>query len=268
MDNDIRVKLMGVRGTMPVHGANCRVFGGATSCVFVKAAGEVVILDAGTGLSGNAYQEFFGSAKRFSLLLTHSHVDHIMGFPAFPPLFDPACAGEVRLKTREGMDARAQIEALMSPPLWPVKTGAFKARVEFRDVEAGFTIGQIQVDTMESNHPGGSTIYKLSAFGKSLVYATDYEPEGDAPEDFIRFAGGCSLLLLDAQYTGEDYLRTRGFGHSTIGRSAAIARCCGAEQTIFVHHDPGRTDAQLLELESSLNVPGLRFGREGEEVIL
>ena len=268
MDNEIRVKLMGVRGTMPVHRKNCQVFGGATSCVFVKAAGEAVILDAGTGLSGNAYREFFGGAKRFSLLLTHSHVDHIMGFPAFPQLFDPACEGEVFLKTREGLDARAQVEALMSPPLWPVKTGAFRARVEFRDVEAGFNIGQIRVDTMESNHPGGSTIYKLSAFGKSLVYATDYEPLSDAPEDFLSFAGGCTLLLLDAQYTGEDYLRTKGFGHSTIDRSAAIALNCGAKQTVFVHHDPSRTDAQLLELESGLSIPGLRFGREGEEVIL
>ena len=123
MDGIFRIKLMGLRGTMPVHGEDCRLFGGATSCVFVQAAGETVILDAGTGLSGNAYREFFGGSKRFSLLLTHSHVDHIMGFPAFPPLFDPACEGEVYLETRAGLDARAQLEALMSPPLWPVGTG-------------------------------------------------------------------------------------------------------------------------------------------------
>ena len=268
MDGIFRIKLMGLRGTMPVHGEDCRLFGGATSCVFVQAAGETVILDAGTGLSGNAYREFFGGASRFSLLLTHSHVDHIMGFPAFPPLFDPACEGEVYLETRAGLDARAQLEALMSPPLWPVGTGAFKARVGFHDPGEGFSIGPVRVDTLESRHPGGSTIYRLGAGGKSLVYATDYEPESDAPEDFIRFAEGCSLLLLDAQYTDEDYRRTKGFGHSTIARSAAIARRCGAKQTIFVHPDPGRTDAQLLELEAGLDVPGLHFGREGEEVIL
>ena len=267
MDNAIRLKLMGVRGTMPVHGERCRIFGGATSCVFVKMGGEAIILDAGTGLSGGAYREFFGT-ERFTLLLTHSHVDHIMGLPPFQPLFDPACSGEVYLRTRGGLDARAQVEALMSPPLWPVKTGAFRAGIAFRDVVESFGVGAVRVDTMESRHPGGSTIYKLSYGGRTVVYATDYEPEGDAPEDFIRFAGGCSLLLLDAQYTTEEYARTRGFGHSTIDRSAAIARCCGAEQTIFVHHDPGRTDGQLLELESSLNVPGLHFGREGEEVIL
>lgn len=267
MDDTIRLKLMGVRGTMPVHGERCRIFGGATSCVFVKMGGEAIILDAGTGLSGGAYREFFGT-ERFTLMLTHSHVDHIMGLPPFQPLFDPACSGEVYLRTRGGLDARAQVEALMSPPLWPVKTWAFRAGIAFRDVVESFGVGAVRVDTMESRHPGGSTIYKLSAGGKTVVYATDYEPEGDAPEDFIRFAGGCSLLLLDAQYTTEEYARTRGFGHSTIDRSAAIARCCGAEQTIFVHHDPSRTDGQLLELESSLNVPGLHFGREGEEVIL
>ena len=115
MDDTIRLKLMGVRGTMPVHGERCRIFGGATSCVFVKMGGEAIILDAGTGLSGGAYREFFGT-ERFTLLLTHSHVDHIMGLPPFQPLFDPECSGEVYLRTRGGLNARAQVAALMSPP--------------------------------------------------------------------------------------------------------------------------------------------------------
>ena len=76
MDNAIRLKLMGVRGTMPVHGERCRIFGGATSCVFVKMGGEAIILDAGTGLSGGAYREFFGT-ERFTLLLTHLSLIHI-----------------------------------------------------------------------------------------------------------------------------------------------------------------------------------------------
>ena len=115
MENDIRVKLMGVRGTMPVHSPDCRVFGGATSCVFVSMGGQAIILDAGTGLSGPGFDSFFG-AEHFTLLLTHSHVDHIMGFPPFPALFDGRRSGEVYLKTRGGLDARAQLENLMAPP--------------------------------------------------------------------------------------------------------------------------------------------------------
>lgn len=102
------------------------------------------------------------------------------------------------------------------------------------------------------------------------MYATDYEPQSDAPEDFCAFARGCSLLLLDAQYTSEEYARTRGFGHSTIPRSVAIARSCGAKQTLLIHHDPKRTDEQLLTWEAAVqeSSPHIRLGREGQEVLL
>ena len=101
MDHTVAVKLLGVRGTVPVHGADFARFGGATSCVLVRAGGEGLILDAGTGLQGRAFRDFFpGSA--FTMLITHSHVDHLMGFPIFSPFFDPAVRCGVYLKTREG----------------------------------------------------------------------------------------------------------------------------------------------------------------------
>lgn len=269
MDHAIQVKLLGVRGTVPVHGPEFAQFGGATSCVLVHAGGETIILDAGTGLSGRAWQDFFPN-RRFSVLITHAHVDHLMGFPIFPPLFDGGCQCDVYLKTREGCSGRAQVEALMAPPLWPIRTNALKAENRFHDVKDAFSIGPVAVETMDSLHPGGSTIYKLSYEGASVVYATDYEPQSDDPEDFCSFAQGCSLLLLDAQYTAEEYSCTRGFGHSTIGRSVAIGAACGAQQTLLVHHDPKRTDEQLLELERSIQAqnPRIRFGRGGEEVFL
>lgn len=269
MNHTMTVKLLGVRGTLPVHGAEFAQFGGGTSCVLVRAGGETIILDAGTGLSGRAWDNFFPE-KRCSLLITHAHVDHLMGFPVFPPLFDPAVRCDIYLKTREGHTAREQIEALMAPPLWPVRTDALKAAIHFHDTEESFFLGEVQVNTMPSLHPGGSTIYKLSRGGISVVYATDYEPADDCPDDFCAFARDCSLLLLDAQYTEDEYRNTRGFGHSTISRSAAIARRCGAGRALLIHHDPKRTDAQLWALEQSIlaNDPHISFGREGEEIQL
>ena len=269
MDYSIQVRLLGVRGTLPVHGEEFARFGGGTSCVLVRAGEETFILDAGTGLSGRAWESFFPE-KRWTMLITHAHVDHLMGFPVFPPLFDPAVQCDIYLKTREGRTAREQIETLMAPPLWPIRTDTLKADVRFHDVEGAISLGKAQVETMESRHPGGSTIYKITCGGVSVVYATDYEPESDAPDDFCAFAEGCSLLLLDAQYTPEEYAYTRGFGHSTIPRSAEIARRCKAQQTLLIHHDPKRTDRQLLTLEEAVRAqhPNVRFGRQGEEVLL
>lgn len=269
MQDTIRLKLLGVRGTVPVHGEQFRQFGGATSCVFLRVGEESVILDAGTGLLTQKVYPFF-SGKHFSLLLTHPHVDHLMGLPMFAPLFDSESRCDVYLKTRNGLTAREQVERLIAPPLWPIRTGAFKGEMRFHDVLPSFQIGRVQVDTMDSVHPGGSTIYKLSLDGVSVVYATDFEPADDNPEAFCAFAKGCSLLLLDAQYTDEEYPRVKGFGHSTISRSAAIADRCGAKRTLLIHHDPNRTDSQLIELEQAVRIgnPNVSFGREGEEICL
>lgn len=269
MDQTMRVRLLGVRGTVPVHGSDYALFGGATSCVLVEAAGRAFVLDAGTGLLNRSFYEFF-SERRVTLLVSHPHVDHLLSLPAFGPLFDDGYEFDVYLRTRAGLTAREQFERLMAPPLWPVGPDVFRARVAYHDVPASFSVGEARVDTMESVHPGGSTIYKISCGDASLVYATDFEPASDAPQDFCDFARGCSLLLLDAQYTTEEYVRTRGFGHSTIERSVAIAEACGAEQTILVHHDPKRTDVELAELDRSLrrDHPTIHFGREDEEVTL
>lgn len=269
MDYTFSVRLLGVRGTVPVHGPEFTRFGGGTSCVLLKAGGRGIILDAGTGLSARAFRDFY-SGKQFSILISHAHADHLMGFPVFTPFFDPGCQCDVYLRTRADHTARQQIETLMAPPLWPVRTDAFRAELTFHDVPETFRLGPVRVDTLESCHPGGSVIYKLSYGGVSVVYATDYEPQSAAPRDFCTFAKGCSLLMIDAQYTDEEYPKYRGFGHSTLERSAEIARRCEAAQTILVHHDPGRTDSQLLNLEETLQkaYPDIRLGRAGEEVIL
>ncbi len=264
----MEVKLMGIRGTVPVHGRDFAVFGGATSCVLVTAGEECIILDAGTGLRP---EPFMRRLKKpgFSMLISHSHVDHLMGFPIFPPFFDSSLSCDVYLKTRGGLGAREQIERLMAPPLWPIRTDGFKAALSFHDVRESFDIGAVHVESMEARHPGGSSIFKLSHEGKSLVYATDFEAMETEPE-FEAFAQGCSLLLLDAQYSSEEYTRTRGFGHSTYERSESLACSCRAENTLFIHHDPKRTDTQLEALDAALRQRrgNIRFGREEEEIYL
>lgn len=269
MNHTMQIKLLGVRGTVPVHGPQFTSFGGGTSSVLIRAGEENFILDAGTGLSGEGFRSFC-PGKQFRLLISHSHVDHLIGFPIFPLLFDGEARGDVYLKTRQGRDAKAQIEALMAPPLWPIRTDGVKATLTFRDVPDSFLLGAVRVDTMDVNHPGGCTAYKLTYKGICVVYATDIELTPENEDAFAAFAANCDLLLLDSQYLDEEYAHTRGFGHSTISRSAAMAARCGAAQTIFIHHDPTRTDAQLLALEASIrgSDPRIHFGRGGEEICL
>ncbi len=265
---NMHIILAGVRGTLPMHTPAAIRYGGATACVFVKAGNQIFILDAGSGLN-EAWLSSFSQDTRFTMLLSHPHVDHLAGFPVFRPFFDPSCRCDIYLKTRDRRDARTQITALMSPPLWPVTPDVFRADVRFHDVPQTFSIGDVTVETCDVRHPGGCTAYRLSYHGASIVYATDFEAEENEPE-FTAFARNASLLLLDAQYTQDEYIRTRGFGHSTIQRSIAIAKQCCAEKTVFIHHDPSRTDETLQTWDDALtqSFPSMHFGRVGEELFL
>lgn len=265
--NGVRVRLLGVRGSMPVHGPSRAVFGGETSCVLYQAGDETVLLDVGTGLLWEGLPEAL-SQPRFTLLITHAHVDHIIGFPMFSPFFRPDCSCDIYLKTRDGRTAREQLETLMSPPLWPVPPGALRASLTFHDIPPSFDIGGIRVDTMEVPHPGGATAYRLSWRETSVVYATDAELLSEDVPAFCRFAGGCGLLLLDAQYSEAEYRVSRGFGHMPVDWAAEVARRCGARQTVLVHHAPMRTDEQLLAWDQALRqkMAAIRFGRAGDEL--
>ncbi len=258
----MRIYLAGVRGSRPVHGAGFAKYGGATTSVYVELGGDIFLLDAGSGLDGVSLESFCGE-RDFTLLISHPHVDHLLGFPMLSQLFDPKRRVDVYLKTRNGLDARAQLEVLMSPPLWPISTSALKARVELHDIPPEFRVGNVKIETLEVSHPGGCTAFRLSSDGESLVFATDFEPSGDDAE-FVEFARDCGILLLDAQYTETEYAHTRGFGHGTIPRALELSRLCGAKQTILLHHDPSRTDAELDELSRGL--AKVRFGRAGEEL--
>lgn len=269
MKETMRIHLAGVRGTVPMHTPATTRYGGATTCVLVQAGEETFILDAGTGLRGELFRAF-AKKPQFTMLLSHAHVDHLMGFPIFPPLFDRAVSGDIYLATRGGRDARAQIEALMAPPLWPIRTDAVAASLAFHDVPPAFSVGDVDISTLAVSHPGGCTAYRLTRGAVSLVYATDFEADGRDNADFLAFARDCSLLLLDAQYSAEEYARTRGFGHSTLDAAVALAADCGAKQTIFIHHDPNRTDDVLDAWDTALRSahPTMHLGRGGEEVIL
>jgi phosphoribosyl 1,2-cyclic phosphodiesterase len=266
---EAKVVLLGTRGTISAEGDKFALYGGATSCVLARVGGELIFLDAGSGI---IHAEDFLEAedRRLSILLSHPHSDHIMGLLVFPPLFNPAFNIAIYAAERGGLSARGQLERLMSAPLWPVTPAVFAPGVEFNTPEQSFKIGQVNIDTMEAKHPGGSTIYRLSCGGKSIVYAVDFEHEEGVSARLADFAAGCDLLIYDAQYSDEEYESKRGWGHSTWNEGAKAAERCGAKKLVLIHHDPWRTDEELGDIERSMREKhkNLSFGKHGEEIIL
>ncbi len=264
-EEGLRLEVLGTRGSTPIFGEPYAKYGGSTSCYFVTAttkdSQEAIFLDAGSGMVNAEGIE----SSDISIILSHSHLDHILGLMVFPCLSNEEKRITIYLAKRGGLSAKEQIEALISQPLWPVKIDAYKAKVTIKDMAESFDIGQVHVDTMESRHPGGSSIIKLSFDGKTFVYATDYE-HGDAEKEkkLAEFSKDADLILYDAQYTSSEYPQFKGFGHSTPEEGLKIKEISGAKEMAFIHHSPKHNDLFLYQEERKYLTQGAHYAREGE----
>ncbi len=261
------VTIWGVRGALPRPMREGSVFGGNTSCISVACEDTVILLDAGSGMVdfGQSFQRD-RTAGRLDILLSHLHLDHVMGFFSFSPLYDPET--EIHIYGRAGF--RAELETLIGPPYWPVGFGDFPARVQFHEISPGtsFSVGNVQVHTMEGNHPGGSMLYGLESAGKRLAYALDCEMDGGIWPKLAAFSGKSDVLIWDACFTSKD-LRP-GWGHSTWEQGLAMGRACGAGRIIMTHYSRDYTDEFLSRQETLMRRQDVScyFAREGMVITL
>jgi len=262
------VTVLGARGSMPVCGPQYDKYGGATTCVLASLGGKTLLLDAGTGIM-NLPEELMEKPE-LSLLLTHAHADHLLGLALCPYTMRPGHRLNVYIKTRGGLDGKAQAARLFSPPLWPVELEKLPADIRFYPLEDSMDIDGVRVDTLEGTHPGGVSLLRLSAGGKTVAFMPDFTLTEENLPDYARFARGCDLLLADGQYGPQEWEARKDFGHSTWVMAARLAKECGAKAVRIIHHDPGRTDDMLdaAAEEIAAVCPGCAFARGGEKVAL
>ena len=263
-----RVTLLGVRGSIPVSGEAYRRYGCATTCFLIELEGETVLVDAGNGIL-NLPQELLERSE-ITMLLTHPHLDHLMGLPMCQYLFRKGAMLHMYAAVRSGMDAEAQVDALVAPPLWPVQAGSLPGVLICSTLPETLQLNGVRVDAMEGNHPGGVSVLRITGGGKKIVIATDCTITEENRPALTEFAEGCDLFLCDGQYSEEEWPAHATFGHSTWTAAAELARAAGARQTRIVHHDPTHTDAFLdaSAAELSLTCSGCAFGQEGEVILL
>lgn len=269
MKHNFRVVLLGVRGSIPVSGANFLKYGGSTLCVLVQMGGETILLDCGTGMLQVGH--LTRDVNHLSILLSHPHIDHLIGLPLCPFLYEDGKQVTFHAVARGGLSAGQQVKTLMSPPLWPVGSEVFKAEITFKDIlEPSIRIGSVSVEQFELFHPGGASAFRLTYCGRSLVYASDCELSDSLMARLSTFAKGCDLLLCDGQYSDEEYPRRVGWGHSSWSMAAALGKASGAKRTVLIHHAPEYTDEYLDKADGWLRLchPNCTLGRCGEEFTL
>lgn len=288
-----RLKFWGVRGSIPSPGNGTVYFGGNTSCVEVRMGEELLVLDAGSGIRvlGNALvEEFKGKPIALTLLITHTHWDHIQGFPFFVPAYD--AQNRIQIYGYKGAlsGLHTALAGQMESPYFPVSIEELPGNLridELREME--FQVAGITVEACFTNHPGVCVAYKLHTPDGVVVYMPDNEtrkgtssvttgqfvpdPADEKIRDFIQ---GVDVLVMDCQYTAEEYQTHIGWGHGCIDEVVRMAIAVGVKRLYSFHHDPTHDDRfissmlmharQIAERAASPII--VEAAREGQEVVL
>ncbi|MEZ4219555.1 MAG: MBL fold metallo-hydrolase [Polyangiaceae bacterium] len=247
----MRVTFYGVRGSVPAPGPSTVRYGGNTSCVSVELSdGGRLILDAGTGIRtlGNDLLKA-GGAVRTSLLLSHTHWDHVLGLPFFGPLWKKDTELHIYPLISEAQE-RFQ-RTIFDDIHFPVSAQDIPANVSFERPDAEcWNIGAAKVTRIALNHPGGSQGFRIEdADGTKLAYLTDNElaadPNDSALQALARFSDDVDLLIHDSQYLTHDMPAKSGWGHSVVDDVLRLGKLAEPKRLALFHHDPDRRDDEL-----------------------
>jgi phosphoribosyl 1,2-cyclic phosphodiesterase len=271
------VRVWGCRGSIASPGPETVRHGGNTACVSVETDDAIAILDAGTGLR-HAGLRFVADQRPVHLLVTHLHMDHILGLGFFRPLFQPGRRIRIWGPPSTTQDLRARLTRYMSPPLFPVRIRDLASRVELTDAPAdAWSIDGLRLRAASVIHPGPTLGYRLESGGSTLAYIPDHEPALggiDSPRWTSGFdlAKDADLLIHDAQYTADEYSSRIGWGHSSIEHASAFADLARVDRFLLFHHDPDHDDetvAALAMAASEVRTQGTaEAAREGMDLEL
>ena len=239
-----------MRGSIPTPGPTTVRYGGNTSCIEVRVGGEIILLDAGTGLRAlgrSLLSEFKDQPLNLTMLLTHTHWDHIQGLPFFGPIYNSRC--RLRILGCEGT-RKGLVNALtgqMESTYFPVPFNKLPSNIEIEELkDFNFNIGPVCVRAMRANHPGLCVGYRLFSPNSLIAFFPDTEPRTDGKDrDMIEFLRDVDLLILDSQYDAREYREHVGWGHGCVDDSVALALQAGVKQLSLFHHDPDHDDKRI-----------------------
>ena len=255
------VTLKGTRGSIATPGPHYARYGGNTSCVEVRGReGGVLVLDAGTGIRqlGVSLPQ---SMRRVDVLLTHLHLDHILGLGFFEPLYRPDMEVHIWGPASSTQGLQTRLRRYLSPPLFPVRVGELPCKLHIHEVPRGdVDIGEFRVSSALVCHPGPTVGYRITeSGGRTVVYMPDHEPALGAsnfpnlPREWTSggtLAANADLLIHDSQYSAAEYPCHCGWGHSSLEDTLAFATLVDARRLVTFHHDPQHTDDDLDRLSA------------------
>jgi phosphoribosyl 1,2-cyclic phosphodiesterase len=243
------VRCWGARGSIPVSGEEYLRYGGDTTCLEIRTKNdEIIIIDAGTGIRRLGSRLLAEKRYAYNMLFTHAHWDHLMGFPFFKPIYLDKTSISVFGCPFAQTSVKSIISSIMVSPNFPVNFDHIKTAVTFHEsCDTFFVLDTIEVTSISLSHPNQGVGYKFSEDGKSFVFLTDNEldykhPGGLDYNAYVDFSYQADLLIHDAEFMDEDYIKTKTWGHSTYKRALQLAIDAKVKRFGLFHHNQERSD--------------------------
>jgi len=291
----MKLKFWGVRGSIPSPGPGTMRYGGNTTCLEIRSDdGQLIILDAGTGIFPLSQTLLAEMPIKAHIFNTHSHWDHIQGLPFFIPLFVPG--NEVTIYGAYDPITQNSIEEILSVQLqyrfFPIRESELNAAIDYQSLRDGESvcIGDVRITPVMMNHPVVNFGYRIDCRGKSMFFTGDHEPSYNiySPEDdeFAMFASlvdqkngdilekirGVDVLVADSSYTTSEYPAKQGWGHGTFESCMQMAESAAVQQLYLTHHEPTRSDEALEAVfnealgQRKFDIGEIDLAREGIEI--
>ena len=250
----MRIKFWGTRGTRPTPGKRTLRYGGNTTCIEVRDRDDnLIIVDSGSGIAELGAGFTPGEPLLAHLLITHTHLDHIQGFPFFSPAFVPGTHLTIVGPAGSAKSLQAAFADQMDPAYFPVRLDHMPAELEFIERNPGetFEVGALKITPHRLMHPIPTFGYRIDEGTTRFVFATDNEiamfanNENGTLKEMAQWCQDADLLVHDAQYSSDEYQTHVGFGHSTFEEALALAEQAGVQQLAFFHHDPAHSDTDV-----------------------
>jgi phosphoribosyl 1,2-cyclic phosphodiesterase len=272
----MKITLCGVRGSIAVPGPTTVEYGGNTTCIFVETKDRRIVIDAGTGIRdlGDRLLVENKGPLTLDMFITHSHSDHIQGFPFFKPLYLPTSNIKVYGKLHYDLSVEDVMSAQMDYSYFPLPLDDLPCQLAFHDMnEPVVEFEDTQVKSLMLNHPVMMQCYRVESEGKTMIFTGDMEPYYDLMESsdtveiavnrnqsIIDFFHGVDYLIIDCSYTDKEYETRQGWGHNSVTHAVWFGGEAQVKNLILTHHEPTRHDSDIPGLLQSAKDVAKKYG--------
>ena len=256
---NIHVDFWGVRGSVPSPGPTTTRYGGNTSCISITVDNKILILDAGTRIRNLGGAIIVQPELEIFVVVTHSHWDHIQGFPFFTPIYQPNRPVHMFPTLHKKNVVLSSLIDQMDGAHFPITPDQVPSNFNFvteNPLEFLENNG-FHVELVPMNHPGKAFGYKIKVDDKIICYFTDNEidPPYEKSIELDVLTEHCrnvDILIHDAQYIEADMPLKHGWGHSLISQVTKLGESAEVKNLVYYHHDPERSDDDIdAELETA-----------------